>query len=120
VNKARKLLNLIETSISDYIQGIGLKAKSVYWIDNLQGQECKIALVIYNVEDKGQQDFSVEEVMTQALQTALAKYIKPEVVKEILMGGIQFQPISNKPIEASRILVLDSNGITQFWGDFVK
>lgn len=120
MTKAKALLDLLELNVSDYVKGIGLKARSIYWIDNLQGQDCKVALIVYSADDQGQQEFSLKEVCTQALLNALPKYILPGTVKQIQSGEIQFQPISDKPIEADRVLVIDSLGVYQFWGDFVK
>lgn len=120
MTKAKTLLDLLELNVSDYVKGIGLKARSIYWADNLQGEDCKVAVIIYSAEDQGQQEFSLKEVFTQALLNALPKYIKPDTVKQIQSGEIQFQPISDKPIEANRILVVDSLGTYLFWGDFVR
>lgn len=120
MNKATQVLNLIETSIQDYLKGVGLGSKECYWVDQLQGQDTQVALVIYFARDHGGAEYSVQDILTPALITSVAKYIKPTVVTQIKNGEIQFQPISDKPIESARVLVVDSEGVIQFWGDFVK
>lgn len=120
MTKASQVLNLIETSIKDYLQGVGLTHKSLYWVDQLQGQDIKVALAIYSAQDTGDKRYTVPEILTDALLTSISKYIKPLTVTQIKLGDIQFQPISDQAIEADRILVVDSQGTIQFWGDFVK
>jgi hypothetical protein len=114
-----KLLSLVnETDIASLVQSLGLEGKSVYYIDDLPGFNCKVALIIYHSADTP--DVPLNQITTYAMFNTAFKFIAQNTVKSIMSGQIQFKPITSTQLKANYILVINQNGLIHNWGDLVS
>jgi len=111
-----KLLQLInEADVEALLYTLGLENHPAYWIDDLPGFNRKVALVAYHTTPDPQ--IPLDKIATYPLFNTAFKYLSQDVVKKIMAGQIQFQPVTSVQIKANTILIINQNGEVHNWGD---